>query len=85
MARAMNASLHLATSENRARDIIEIGMNRRPYCRACGEPTTVVEHHDGLWLECVATPRPNHRLLRLLDGMFGVAHDRQLLIDGVAA
>jgi hypothetical protein len=81
----MNASSPLVVTADRARDLIELGMTRRPYCRTCGQPTTVVEHSDGLWLECTAIRHPSRLLLRLLDGAIGVAHERQLLIDRDAA
>jgi len=81
----MHASTYLVGDADRARDLIELGMTRRPYCRQCGAPTTVVEHDDGLWLECTAIRRPSHPLLRLLDSALGPTHDRQLLIDREAA
>jgi hypothetical protein len=81
----MNASTYLIGDADRARDLIELGLNRRPYCRQCGEPTTIVDHRDGLWLECTAIRRPSHPLMKLLEGAIGRTHDRQLLIDRDAA
>jgi hypothetical protein len=81
----MHTSTYLVVDDDRARDLIELGVTRRPDCRRCGAPTSVVEHDDGLWLECTAIRRPSHPLLRLLDGVIGPTHDRELLIDGEAA
>jgi hypothetical protein len=36
------------------RDRIETAWRDHPYCRDCGQPTTIEARDGGLWIECIA-------------------------------
>lgn len=72
-------------ADDRARVLVELALDRHPYCRACGQPTTVVQADGALWLECASWQRPRHVLIRLVTVDFTFGHDRELLLESLAA
>lgn len=72
-------------ADDRTRVLVEVALDRHPFCRACGQPTTVIQEDGALWLECVSYERPRHPLLRLVTADFTFGHDRELLLESLAA
>ena len=52
-------------------------------CQQCGEPTTVTERDDALWIECSSLHRQRGRLASLL--RFASLHTRRPIVELVAA
>ncbi len=67
-------------------DRIEQAQTDTPYCKTCGQPTTIAERDDVLWIECstLSEPRSPWQSLRRFD--FPSFHLRRQVVEaGVAA
>lgn len=62
---------------------IEDAIRNNPACQHCGQPTTVTERDDALWLECSDRDRDQGRLASLL--RFAGLHTRRPIVELCAA
>ena len=46
--------LTMPTSEDLARERIEMAWREYDFCRACGQPMTIEVHGGSLWIECAS-------------------------------
>jgi hypothetical protein len=64
--------LTMPTTEDLARERIEMAWREYDFCRACGQPMTIEVHGGSLWIECASLRSLSGICLRLGTRM----HDR---------
>jgi hypothetical protein len=69
------------TGEARALDQIEQAATGRPFCEACGAPTTPVQEGDEIWLCCAKAQEPKPMLRRIFSFEPLLGHTRQLVLE----
>lgn len=79
-------TLMTRTEADRAREIIESALREHHACGDCGQPMGIVEHGDGLWIEC-ASLRTRRGFWRTLAEAFHERHPLDLPVGdlGLAA
>ena len=60
---------------------IEDAQTTSPYCVQCGEPTTITERDDALWLECTSLAHRRGRLQALLRLDFATFHTQRRVVE----
>lgn len=60
---------------------IDAAVRRAPFCEQCGQPTTVAERDDELWLECSGLANRRGRLQRLAVLDFPSLHTRRPIVQ----
>ena len=60
---------------------IEDAQVKSPYCVQCGEPTTIAERDQVLWLECSSLTRRRGRLQSLLRLDFASFHTQRPVVE----
>ena len=67
-------------------DRVEDALNKSPFCTQCGQPTTIAERDQALWLECSSIAHPRSRLQSLLRFDFASLHTQRPVVElGAAA
>lgn len=64
---------------------IERAQTVTPWCSQCGQPTTIAERGDTLWLECSSLAQPRTRLKSLLRFDFASFHTQHPVVELRAA
>ena len=60
---------------------IEDAQTRTPYCDQCGQPTTIAERDQALWLECSSLLHRPSRLRSLLSLDFASLHISRPVVE----
>jgi hypothetical protein len=60
---------------------IEDAQTTSPYCVQCGQPTTITERDDALWLECTSLAQRRGRLQSLLRLDFATFHTQRRVVE----
>ena len=60
---------------------IEGAQTVTPYCEQCGQPTTIAERGDALWIECTSLAHRRGRLQSLLRLDFATFHTRRPVVE----
>ena len=60
---------------------IEDAQTTSPYCVQCGQPTTITERDQVLWLECTSLAHRRSRLQSLLRLDFATFHTQRRVVE----
>jgi hypothetical protein len=60
---------------------IEEAQTTTPYCVQCGQPTTIAERDQVLWLECASLAHRRSRLQTLLRLDFATFHTQRPVVE----
>jgi hypothetical protein len=60
---------------------IEDAQTTSPYCVQCGQPTTIIERDQVLWLECTSLAHRRGRLQSLLRLDFATFHTQRRVVE----
>jgi len=63
------------------RERIESAQTSTPFCMQCGEPTTIAERDQVLWLECRSLAHRRGRLQSLLRLDFAAFHTQRPVVE----
>ena len=72
------------TGEARALDQIEQAATDKPFCEACGAPTTPVQEGNEIWLCCAKAQEPKPILRRIFSFEPLLGHTRQLVLEDLS-
>ena len=64
---------------------VEDAVDKSPLCERCGQPTTIAQRDQVLWLECTTLAEPRGRLASLLRFDFVSVHTQRPVIELCAA
>jgi hypothetical protein len=64
---------------------VEDAVDKSPFCRQCGQPTTIAERAHVLWLECTSLATPRSRLESILRFDFASFHTQRPVLELCAA
>ena len=62
-------------------ELIEDAQSSTPFCEQCGQPTTIAEHGDKLWLECASLAHRRSRLQSILRLEFAAFHTQRPVVE----
>lgn len=60
---------------------IEGAQTSTPFCEQCGQPTTIADRGDRLWLECASLSHPRSRLQSILHLDFATFHTQRPVVE----
>ena len=64
---------------------IEGAQTSTPFCEQCGQPTTIAERGDELWLQCASLAHRRGRLQSILRLDFATFHTQRPVIESCLA
>ena len=60
---------------------VERAQTGTPLCEHCGQPTTIAERSEALWLECASLAHRRGRLASLLRLDFATLHTQRRVVE----